>query len=81
MTSGNGTNPQRRRSKKPYRDAALAYSGLGALVVVIAYATGSSFLRSFLGGAVAAVLATGWTWWRLRQREREAAREAERQAE
>ena len=81
MSGGNGTNPQRRRSKKPYRDAALAYGGLGALVVVIAYATGSSLLRSFLGGAVAAVLATGWTWWRLRQREREAAREAERQAE
>ena len=72
MSSGNGVNPQRRRSRRPYRDAALAYSGLGVVVIVIAYATGSSFLRSFLGGFAAAVLATAWTWWRLRQRERQA---------
>ena len=77
MSSGNGTNPQRRRSTRPYRDAALAYSGLGVLVIVIAYATGSSLLRSFVGGVAAAVLATGWTWWRLRQRERAAERESE----
>ena len=77
MSSGNGVNPQRRRPRRPYRDAALAYGGLGALVVVIAYATGSSFIRSFLGGVVAAVLAIGWTWWRLRQRERREEQEAE----
>ena len=81
MSDGNGVNPQRRRSRRPYRDAALAYSGLGVLVIVIAYATGSSFLRALIGGVAAAVLATGWTWWRLRQREREAEREAEGDAE
>jgi Flp pilus assembly protein TadB len=77
VTSGNGVNPQRRRSRRPYRDAALAYGGLGVLVIVVAYATGSSLLRSVIGGVAAAVLATGWTWWRLRQREREAARETD----
>jgi Flp pilus assembly protein TadB len=77
VTSGNGVNPQRRRSRRPYRDAALAYGGLGVLVVVVAYATGSSLLRSVIGGVAAAVLATGWTWWRLRQRERDAARETD----
>jgi Flp pilus assembly protein TadB len=81
MSSGNGVNPQRRRTRRPYRDAALAYSGLGVLVIVIAYATGSSLLRSIVGGVAAAVLAIGWTWWRLRQREREAARETEGDAE
>jgi Flp pilus assembly protein TadB len=80
VSDTNGGNPQRRRSRRPYRDAALAYSGLGILVIVIAYATGSSLLRSVLGGVVAAVLATGWTWWRLRQREREAEREAEQES-
>ena len=80
MSDTNGGNPQRRRSRRPYRDAALAYSGLGILVIVIAYATGSSLLRSVLGGAVAAVLATGWTWWRLRQREREAEHEPEQES-
>jgi Flp pilus assembly protein TadB len=77
VSSGNGVNPQRRRSRRPYRDAALAYGGLGVLVIVIAYATGSSFLRSFIGGVAAAVLATGYTWWRLRQREQSAAHEGE----
>ena len=80
MSDGNGVNPQRRRSRRPYRDAALAYAGLGLLLFVVAYATGSSFLRSFLGGFIAFVLATAWTWWRLRQRERAEAR-AERDAQ
>jgi membrane protein implicated in regulation of membrane protease activity len=68
VSSGNGVNPQRRRSTHPYRDAALVYAGLGALVVIVAYATGSSFLRSFVGGFSAFVLATAYSWWRLRSR-------------
>jgi hypothetical protein len=70
VSSGNGVNPQRRRSTRPYRDSALAYGGLGALVVVLAYASGSSLLRSLVGGVAASVLATAYTWWRLRRRER-----------
>ena len=72
MTSGNGTNPARHRSKRPYRDSALAYAGLGALVAVIAYASGSSLVRSLSGGVAAFVLATAYTWWRIRSRQREA---------
>ena len=75
MTSGNGTNPARRKSKRPYRDSALAYAGLGALVAVIAYASGSSLVRSLVGGVAAFVLATAYTWWRMRSREREAERQ------
>jgi uncharacterized protein (DUF697 family) len=44
---------------------------------VVAFATGSSLVRSLAGGVTAAVLATAWTWWRLRQREREAERQPE----
>jgi hypothetical protein len=51
------------------------------LVVVIAYASGSSLLRSVVGGVAAFLLATGWTWWRLRVRERMAAESADRQPE
>ena len=72
MTSGNGTNPARHKSKRPYRDSALAYAGLGALVAVIAYASGSSLVRSLSGGMAAFVLATAYTWWRIRSRQREA---------
>jgi len=38
---------------------------------VIAYATGSGLLKSVSGGIVAFVLATAYTWWRMRTRERE----------
>jgi Flp pilus assembly protein TadB len=73
--STNGTNPARHRSKRPYRDSALAYAGLGALVAVIAYATGSGLLRSVSGGLAAFALATAYTWWRMRSRERGAERQ------
>jgi hypothetical protein len=69
MTSENGSNPRRRMSRHPYRDSAIAYAVLGSVVVIVAYATGSGLLKSFAGGTVAFVLATAWTWWRLRSRE------------
>jgi hypothetical protein len=69
MSSANGSNPERRKSKHPYRDSALAYAVLGVLVVVFAYATGSGLLKSFAGGTAAFLLATAWTWWRLRSRQ------------
>ncbi|MFL5920051.1 MAG: hypothetical protein ACJ75Q_13135 [Gaiellaceae bacterium] len=74
--SGNGTNPARHRSKHPYRDSALAYAGLGAIVAAIAFASGSGVLKSLAGGVAAFVLATAYTWWRMRSRERNAEREA-----
>ena len=72
MSAGNGVNPTRRRSTRPYRDSALAYAALGSLVVIFAYATGSSLLRSLAGGVAAFLLATAYTWWRVRARERQA---------
>jgi hypothetical protein len=74
MSGGNGVNPKRRKSTRPYRDSALAYAGLGSLVVILAYATGSGLLKSLAGGVAAFVLATAYTWWRLRSRQREAER-------
>jgi hypothetical protein len=71
VSSVNGRKPERPRSAHPYRDSALAYAGLGALVVAFAFLTGSSVLKSFAGGAAAFVLATAWTWWRLRSREQQ----------
>ena len=72
MSAGNGVNPKRRRSTRPYRDSALAYAVLGLLVVIFAYVTGSSLLRSLTGGIAAFALATAYTWWRLRARQRQA---------
>jgi hypothetical protein len=70
MSSANGKNPRRRGSAHPYRDSAIAYGVLGTVVIVLAYTTGSGVLKSFAGGAAAFVLATAWTWWRVRSRER-----------
>ena len=72
MSSGNGRRPTRRppRPPRPYRDSVLVYGILGAAVVLFAYFTGSSVLRSVAGGTAAFVLATAWTWRRLRARER-----------
>ena len=68
MSATSGNNPTRRRSRHPYRDSAIAYAVLGGLVFVIAFATGSGLLKSVTGGLAAFVLATAWTWWRLRAR-------------
>ena len=70
MSDGNGVNPQRRRTRRPYRDAALAYSGLGVLVivVVIGLVTGGGLARALVIGVVFFALATGWSWWRFRSR-------------
>jgi len=74
MTSTNGRNPRRRGSTHPYRDSALTYAGLGAVVILFAFLTGSSLIKSFAGGTTAFVLATAWTWWRLRSREQQSDR-------
>jgi len=72
LTSGNGNGrPGKRRSLHPYRDSALAYGVLGGVVVAVALLTGSSVVRALVGGGAAFVLATAWTWWRMRSRARE----------
>jgi hypothetical protein len=72
VSAGNGVNPKRRKSTHPYRDSALAYAALGSLVVIFAYVTGSSMLRSLAGGVAAFLLATAYTWSRVRTRQRQA---------
>jgi hypothetical protein len=62
--------PAKRRSQHPYRDSALIYATLGAIVVIVAVLSGSRVLPAVIAGVGAFVLATLWTWWRLRARER-----------
>jgi len=42
---------------------------LGSLVVVVTLVTGGEVARAAVLAAIAFLLATGWTWWRLRRRE------------
>jgi Flp pilus assembly protein TadB len=60
--------PARTTSKHPYRDSALVYAGLAGLVVVIAAATGGSVVRAVVAGVVVFAAATGYSWWRVRER-------------
>jgi predicted tellurium resistance membrane protein TerC len=78
MTKGNGerTAPPQRRiqstnriplPKRPYRDSAIFYGVLAAIVVGVAYATAGALLRSVVIGVGFFVIATAWSWWRFRQ--------------
>jgi Flp pilus assembly protein TadB len=62
--------PQTRSSipKHPYRDTAVVYGGMAAVVVVIALATGGSLGRALVFAVAFFVVATLWGWrnWRNR---------------
>ena len=51
-----------RRSRRPYRDAALVYAGLAGVIVVVAVLTGGSVARASVTAALFFVVATAWTW-------------------
>jgi Flp pilus assembly protein TadB len=70
MTETNGGKPARKREPRPYRDSALVYAFFGLLVIVLAVVTGGHVLWAIVGAVGAFVLATGWTWRSLRNRER-----------
>lgn len=54
--------------KHPYRDAALINAILAVLLLLTAWFTGGEFGRALVFGVGYFVLATGWGWWRFRQR-------------
>jgi hypothetical protein len=64
--------------KRPFRDSAIFYGVLSILFVLIVWATGGPVLPRWeenqreLGGLPIAIvfffLATGYSWWRFRQR-------------
>jgi hypothetical protein len=62
----------------PYRDSAIFYAVLGGIIVALALLTDGSLSRALIYAGVFFVLATGWSWWKWRQRLAELAAEAER---
>ena len=76
---------RRRRSKlpaaelpvprRPYRDSVILYAVLALAIVGVAYLTDGDVLRAAVVAAGFFVVATGWSWWRFRERlAKEAAR-------
>ena len=64
--------------KRPFRDSAIFYGVLSVLFVLVVWATGGAVLPRWddqqreIGGLLIAMLfflvATGYSWWRFRQR-------------
>jgi hypothetical protein len=52
----------------PYRDSAIFYGILSAILLGVTYATGGGMLRAILVGGLFFVVATGFTWMRFRSK-------------
>ena len=55
-------------SKRPYRDSVVLNVVLAVLIVLISWGTGGELRRAFVFAALYFVIATAWSWWRLKQR-------------
>ena len=62
---------------RPYRGSAIVHAVLALVILVVAAISGGGLVKALLVAAAYFVIATGWTWFRFRQREsRRAARPA-----
>ena len=61
----------------PYRHAAIAHGVLAVVILVFGWATSSHVGRTALMAIGYFVVATSWTWWRYRERDRREAEEVE----
>ena len=59
----------------PYRDSAVFYAILAGIVVGVTALTGGNMRTALILAPLLFVVATGYSWWRWRERERQAARE------
>jgi hypothetical protein len=61
---------------RPYRGSAILHAILALVILAVAAISGGNLLKAFLVAAAYFIVATGWTWFRFRQRaSRAAARE------
>ena len=74
---GSASHPPPPLTKHPYRHAALAHGTLAVIIAGLGWATSTHVARAMLLALGYFVLATGWTWWRHRERERREAQEVE----
>jgi hypothetical protein len=57
--------------KHPYRDSAIVYAVLAGIVVGVTALTGGNMRAALIIAPMLFVVATGYSWWRWRKRERE----------
>lgn len=56
--------------RRPYRAAALLHAGLAVVIVIVAAISGGDLVKAALVAGGYFAIATGWSWFRFRQRER-----------
>jgi membrane protein DedA with SNARE-associated domain len=54
--------------KRPFRDSALFYAGIALVFVVIVALTGGDLSLAIPVALACFVVATGYAWWKFRQR-------------
>jgi predicted tellurium resistance membrane protein TerC len=65
----------RRLPRHPFRDSAILYGVLAAIVVAVGLLTNGNVLNAVVVALVFFVAATGYSWWRFKRRlEHEAGR-------
>ena len=62
----------------PYRDSAIFYAVLSALLLGVTYATGGGMWRAVIVAVAFFVIATAFTWYRFRNKLAERAQEKSR---
>ena len=68
-------------AKRPFRDSALLYAAMAIVFVVLVFITGGKWPLRFPSPSAVFVVATGYAWWKLKQRlEEEQRREREQEA-
>jgi nicotinamide riboside transporter PnuC len=67
--------------RRPFRDSALLYAGMAIVFVVLVFITGGKMSVAIPVAFTCFVVATGYAWWKLKQRlEEEQRREQEQEA-
>ncbi len=59
--------------RHPYRDSAIVYAVLAGIVVGVTALTGGNMRAALIVAPLLFVVATAYSWWRWRRREREEA--------
>jgi cytochrome bd-type quinol oxidase subunit 2 len=54
--------------RHPFRDSAILYGILAVVIVVVSALTGGGLARGIVIAIAFFVAATGWSWWRFRER-------------
>ena len=67
--------------KRPYRDSAILYGILAAVIVVVAWLTGGGIARAAAFAVLFFLAATAWSFYRWHQRIRARERDIQRRGE